>query len=584
MGEPWFELVISTITKSPALRPFLAIDAERKPEEVAELVCGAVRLALPGRQIAGIEEIPQTLPDEVDTVISRNRDATNRAGWVWGTTLARISASNNGNVAKLEAGWALASNHDVAAEAFLEELSAIAASSNQKETMYQGIYMIAHKIAAHPESWVYRGDKDRFLRAIDEWKNERNLAQIWNLHLFDFPFHYDSLGVLDVLRRMDPTRYLALLDEICLPPVTEYALRQLDIVEDFETILNLLAVAPVVAVAEANEPPKWNRNFSTAMLLKTALDYVGSISDDGTNVPDQGEEQAGEWDKEATRLFGEVASVLMAREDGLFLSLYWMCHLTQADKPSLWSRKGWSPVPAALGAMAAKLHLSNIELKEIKTIFPQFIDYDEEKLKTLRLQGCGDLERFANPAGLDVFFTALWIHNAADEKNAAANDEIYLDWFESLLIRRDGGFHLNSRESEPRSHLWSLGLMYAKTPNPQEAWVKTWNLLEEQRRVFRHRWLDDKTMWADDPSFFQANIGLLLIDWLLSPEIGKKEHVDRTFSAVFDVVLGVVITPPVFKNGRWRHLLSSLFSRLPHVALPENKATLAAVDSHIIPA
>jgi hypothetical protein len=572
--EPWFDSAIATVAESVALTPLRKLHAEGGDiGKIVEEVAHTDRSDLPGSELAINDQIPTSLPDEVDALVSGDHDASNQAAWLWGAALARICSDDNGSGMMLEAGWTLALSHDVSAEAFLVELSD-AYNSHRKETLSAGICTIARNIKKHPEACVYRNERKRFLQALENWEKEANFAEVWESHQFEyFPFHCDSAGVLDVLRRTNPKEYLVLLDEIRLPPVTEDALRLIDISEDIEAILELLALTPPVTLSEADGEFKWNGNIGAAYLLETALDYAKRLTDVDPNFFEREVGEAAKREKEVAAVFTEVTSVLLDRQDGLFLAIHWMCHLLRSQRQR--RHQGAGPVPEAIEALTTALKSTGVKLCNFSKIFPNLLSCEKLKLNLLQLEGIGDLDRYAKPSGIDLFWAALRVHTASDQITPPAADEAYFETFQSLLIRQDGGLCLTAPESHPESHLWLVALMYAMDENPFEKWLMTWKLLVEQRRLFRHRWSDDRTMWAEDPSFYLANVGLLLIDWLISPEIGKGKDAARAFGAVFDTVLDVAISPPGFKKDRWRYLLSSLFSRQPHIAQEEANGIVA---------
>lgn len=573
-NESWFDAATATVAKSSALNPLIKLKTEGADiEKVVKEVSGTSRAELPGRQLALDDRVPTTLPDEVDALVSGDHDAGNVAGWLWGAALARICSDDNGTGMMLEAGWNLASCHDVSTEAFLAGLSE-AYVSNYNEFLLKGIRAIAHKIKSQPEECVYNKERDRFRQALEEWEKESNFPEVWEFRLFQyFPFHCDSAGVLDVLRRSAPEQYLALLDEIRLPPVTENALRLIDVAEDLQAILDLLALAPPVTTGADGEV-KWNGKIGAAYLLNAALDYAIQLS---RAFPHSEEAETAEKEKELADVFTEIASVLLERQDGIFLAIHWMCHLirSQRQRPYQSPNQAIAAIPGAIEALAAALHSRGIALANFEEIFPQLLNCDRSDLKSLQLQGLGDLDRYSKPAAIDVFWAALRVHTASYKSEALTADEAYFEAFHSVLIRQDGGLYLQAPESHSESHLWLLALMYAMDEKPCEKWLTTWKLLAEQRRVFQHKWPDDRAMWAQDPSFYVANIGLLLVDWLISPDLGKGEDAARVFRAVFDTVLNMAISPPAFKNDRWQHLLANLFSRQPHLVEGEEGGIVA---------
>lgn len=561
--EPWFEQTVTAVMNSPLLVHYKETlescgDSERFAERIE-----SDRSELPGQAIAIIEGVPVGFPEEIDAVASGDHEATNKAAWVWGSALARICTGVDASCKLLEACFQLAQD-DVSHEAFLLGLSAALESENSKY-IFSALNDLAKNIAEQPEKYASR-DREHFRQIVMDWNEETSLSSIWSFRSFEyFPYHCDSIGVLEAVRRKDPVRYLQLLEITSLPPVIEGALCRLDISHDFDAILQLLTVAPTTLEANDNSPV-WNKNLTAAILLERGLEHVRNIADviTRTNEERMGEAESAR-DGEVCSLLQRFTEVLIGREDGTFLAIHWICYLIGMSAPKSWGNNDrWSPVPSAIETVASGLYPKGIHLGDFVRIFPQFAVPADDLQRKLRQSGIGDLDRYAKPSGLNILLACLWITNQSEAKSPY-EDEGLLRFFETLLIRQDAGLYITVPEICPTDREYYPALLYARHDNPFDVWNKSWVSLAEQRRLFRHLWADSSAPRSEDPSFYLANVGLAVIDWLISPEIAKREQALPLWKAIFDAIFNVAITPPSFNKERWHNLIAKLFCRLPHV-------------------
>lgn len=244
--EPWFEKVVASVAQWSPLDPLktpgeTAQDAEQFSPNFTNLG----REVLPGRQVALLEGVPLGLPDEIDAVVTgRHEAASNRAAWVWGTVLGRICTSKTSSKLKIEAAWNLAANHEASAEALLGEMSL--ALQDPLNSIIDGLVAIVREIAEHPELCVLSSrDRAQALHFLEEWNRQASLIGIWTFPAFHsanryFPPYCEQVDVLEALRRIDPSRYLALLEEVGVPPSIKSSFYRLDIVDDYDAILGLI--------------------------------------------------------------------------------------------------------------------------------------------------------------------------------------------------------------------------------------------------------------------------------------------------------------------------------------------------------
>ncbi|ABQ27092.1 hypothetical protein [Geotalea uraniireducens] len=572
--ESWFEQAVAAIVKTPLLMTFESrLESCQDFEKFVEQIEKSDRNELPGQAVAIIEQLPTGFPDELDAVSSGDHEASNHAAWVWGSALARICAGSNSIKELLEAGWRLA-GHEVAAEAFLEGVTSALVRENA-DCVHAALNDLVDNIAEQPELCVYSSERERFCQAVEDWKEEADLSKVWSLNAFEyFPVYCESIGVLEAVRRSDPSQYLKLLELTALPPAIENAFRRLDIFYDFDVILQLLSVAPSILEPDGNNRV-WNRKLTAPILLNKGLEHIRDLADVIFRTNDEERDKAESIrDREAHSLLCRLTEALLGRQDGTFLAVHWMCHLIGTNGPKPWSNTDrWTPIPSTIEAVASGLHSKGIQLEDIVNLFPKYAIPKGDDLIKLHQSGIGDLDRHAKPSGLDILLAYLWIINQADTE-ISLKDEMTLNFFETLLVRQDGGLYIAIPEACPTVREYYPALLYATHDHPVETWSKSWALLSEQRRLFRHRWSDDTVPRSEDPSFCLANIGLATVDWLISPEVANFDQALPLWRTIFDAVFNVVITPPSFNNDHWRNLIAKLFSRLPLVSTPSDRSSI----------
>lgn len=571
---PWFEQVVAAIVNSPLLINFKSkMESCTGTENIVEQIKKADRSELPGQAVAIIEGLPSGFIEEIDAVSNGDYEASNQAAWVWGVALARICIGANSNGKLLETCYLIARD-EVSSEAFLDEISSVLAQEDY-EYIYSALNDLVTYIAEQPEKYAAARDREQYRQVVLDWKVETNLSEVWSFRAFEyFPYYCEPIGVLEAVRRSDPDRYLQLLEVIALPPVIEGAFSRLDISYDFDVILQLLSIAPPTFESDGDSQV-WNRKLTAPILLERGLEHVRNVANVICRSHDEELDNAESIrDREVLSLLHRFTEVLLGRQDGTFLAVHWMCYLIGMNGPKPWGNPvRWTPIPTAIEAMASGLYAKRIKLEDIINLLPQYSLPNDNDLKKFRQSGVGDLNRYAKPSGLDILLAYLWIANQTESKSSY-EDETSLSFFESLLVRQDGGLFITLPEACPTDREYYPALLYATQNQPVDAWTKSWTLLAEQRRLFRHRWADTSVPRSEDPSFFLANVGLAAVDWLISPEIAKSEQALPLCRAIFDAVFNVVITPPSFNKERWHNLIAKLFCRLPHVSDRSDRSSL----------
>jgi hypothetical protein len=578
--ESWFEKVVANVSAWSLFDKLRSAsdDAVQSAEQLAANFADLKHEVLPGRQVALLKGIPTGLPEEIDAVVAgQHRAASNRAAWVWGTVLGRICTSETTSKLKIRAAWNLSANNEASAEAFLGEISTSLLQPGSK--VFDELAAMVREIAEHPELCVFfKEDRPQALHVLKEWKRQASLIGVWTFPAFHsanryFPPYCEQVAILEALRRVDPVRYVALLEEIGVPPLIRSSFSGLDIIDDFDAIIELLIVAPTAMEVDAAGLPKWNRSVTAALLLEIFLEHARRLGDPANEPLVDGDNGSTQRDEEAKKLVSRLAAVLLNRNDGVFLALHWLCYLVPISERPKQHTRLWTPAVPALEAVASALCAEKVGLSEFAKTFPYLFAVQEKKLEDLRQTGLADVERLPNPTGMDVLLASLWIVRSSEEKIDPRTRHDHLALFERSLIRQDSGLRVFRPEDLPTWRQWHLSYLYATDATPANAWRKTWELLAEQRRLFRHRWFIEKASQADDPSFFVATVGVSLVDWTLSPELGRNECAFPAWDAVFEGIYSSILSLLV-NNERWRQLLVRLFARLPHVAPPEKKTSI----------
>ena len=307
--------------------------------------------------------------------------------------------------------------------------------------------------------------------------------------------------------------------------------------------LELLALAPTAMDTDAAGRPKWNHNVTAAVLLETCLEHARRLGNVAKEPAANVDNDTMQRDEEAKTLFSRLANVLLNRDDGMFLAVNWLCHLVSIGEPPRQHVSLWSPTALALETVASSLGARKVGLSEFDKTFPELFIVNEKKLEDLRQTGLADLGRYATPSGMDALQASLWIALSSAEMVGAQTRDTFLKRFETLLIRQDSGLRIFRPEDGPPWRQWHISYLYATDTSPADAWRRTWDLLAEQRRLSRHCWFMEKASQADNPSFFVATVGVLLVDWTLSPDIRRVECTFPAWNAVFEGVYCAVVLP-----------------------------------------
>lgn len=469
--------------------------------------------------------------------------------WLWGCAVANVALAFPSDCAVV---WYLVENRSIAQEALVQVLTAELSTANRAAVLavMEGL---VKRITTHPEAGVYKQERAGFLQILTAWRRKKLIESVWRDPLGQVLWWYQPLALLRVLRRTDPARFLASLEDMGFPVAVTQEIRG---IEDIGEILDLLRVAPNVRLNEGDGRLSWNGKLTAPLLLGAVLERVERFVSPGAT-----EEEHEALDQRARAIFTETARVLLSRQDGVFLGIQWLAHLI-GDEFRQAGRNwcAWSPVRTTMTVLAEALATSGIGLPQVLAVFHRILPAPAN-LDAMRQSGLGENERGWVTTATDAFLAAVLMEQDDSRPHETTAGPALIELYRSLLIRRDQGLYIFSDGEFPTWRQWQPAWFFVAGDDPVGRWCEGWNVLAEQRRRGRHGSDDFK---CDEPSFFHMCLGMTLVDWLLFGKPPRPAEALACWEVVFDALFSTSLTLTWTRADQWRHALAKLFARLPH--------------------
>jgi len=511
---------------------------------------------LPGHMLIGLTDIPAEASKDVNSILQNGDVRHPEIEWLVGGALADAVFKCPERPEVMIAAWSLLLG-DLSTEAFLSQLQA-SWQDGASLAVTRTCEIIAERIADKPEEYTYRGEREQFARFLKDWPTSRTLFEIWfGRSALHFNFECSAMGLFEVLRRCDKASYLNLLEHTGVPNAIEAAFHHIAVKYDYDEILALLQVAPVCF---ENKPVKWNGAMSAPYLISIGDGHVREIVE---TVEQEDRHNGSQTDipkleAEIQILFEKLVSSILGRQDGIYLSFSWLCHL-------IWLCRTYNRRPnqiidtnaIAISTTAKLISTAWVGLENAKNLYPHFFNMPPKELEKMRVMGIGDLNVLQRPNGTDVFFACAAIH----AEGGHTDTEGLLEMLQHLLIRHDYEAHIGLDERYPSLPFHYAARLFLKTDDPVTTWKKIWSQLAEQRRRHRLRWY--KTSFLMGPSELIAGIGIAIGYWFVSEHNNNPEEAWRLWEELFEVALQQFIECPTLQREFWRSHIFHLFALLP---------------------
>ncbi|EKS9844571.1 hypothetical protein QDD82_005425 [Burkholderia cepacia] len=415
--------------------------------------------------------------------------------------------------------------------------------SNASSPLVDAFFLLVDRVASNRFELVMGGLDPVFTATEEAWSKETDLVEVWRGRQWDhFHMYSDELSVVHALRQRKPDVFVALCDRLLVPPLTEAVLGWPAIAMDFDTILRLLAIAPTV---EKHDVSSWNRSLVAPVLLEVGFRHLIELG--GTPVrPLAGVEEV----SSLARLLWETC---LTRTDGHFLIVNWSRHLIRlaGTRNSEYFDGVFSmmvDVMAEQGVDATTIGLfANPDVPEEGS--ERNVDDDGWSTKKIN-------SKLAQ--SFDYFMIAALV-NGSDATRQKVN---LRSIFQRQLCAKNPSLWDYGQERLPNWRHYTVAKLYFQENDPVGAWSEDWATLATQRREAVH-WSYRNDRDTVHPSLFLANVGVGLIEWMVTDNEKLHNFAAPMWKKIFESVLPFAIHWSL-ADDKWRSILQALFARYPN--------------------
>lgn len=546
-NEPWFSSAVETITAWCVetvrhMGPDVIVSEESviAPDEALRKWGSGIAGATNARLTSLTAWSPRVTAVESDP----------QADWTWGVALAQAAIEFAPHAETVLLTWRTVGHSAAAVVAYLERL-ARALKEDRGDDVLSLMAVIAERVHDLRCSRAYGDNENRFAAALASWWDTARLDSAWDLRSLQYAaVWFDEAQLLDAVRRADPARFLALIEEMHNPLVARELLQVPEIVEDFEEIVRLLASAPSTQVArsgggdaddsQSNHDPGRSHRLTAPLLLGTALEHsirlaslqsqAGPDSVDGVGAGEPLEQEL--FDR-----FQQLTRVALDRVDGSTLVAAWMMHLAREV----------SHTPAAAQLLPARVAL-HAGARTLIARPSAVAAYQREAQRSLG--GRPSLDHVIVLVALACEYTSGG--EASDQATKGQQSEIIgiaRAALVGLLDRQDGELS-TMRDKNPPSwcHAYAA-VLFVQTHDPVRAWHDGWLRLAEQRRPMFHRWFTECGC-IDDPSLFLLYTGAAACWSIASRGPENRGTAFRFWDKLYDAAQSVALRVSA-SSERW---------------------------------
>jgi len=386
---------------------------------------------------------------------------------------------------------------------------------------------------------MLRGEAQALIAAADNWKSERRAVAVWG-HMSSRLHYWDDNVLLPVnlLIRIDPPRGLQALDALPFPGMMERALRKgYHLGEDRGIIEAMLIAAPRVF----DESGAWLSSHSVAALLATELiaehaqrldgalsrtiwDLKVAGSSDTPRYAEAVDTRHRARVDELPKWMCKAFAILLQRPDGAFIAANYLPYIatkaltSQGSVPRVADDDQWSVLDCGLEALVVSMREAGMVVDDIRRAWLMAEDRDRavetgrlgkrtvhRRLPPKKTDRQGEGARRLYGRGLPYLFGAAMMLGA--DPSSDGDLQRLWEWLLELLEGRDPGLRLISRDDVGAVVAQRLGFLWARVVEPAEAYRRTYDRLESQRRRAHHRFeYDDYDLGIE--SAFLVRVGL----------------------------------------------------------------------------
>jgi hypothetical protein len=498
--------------------------------------------------IAGVNSLSE-VAQSFDALIADGMRAEEAAiaEWLLGEACARasIAASAAGPSRALVKGEIFASSWDVSWIAFREVLAercaTDAAALNGAIDLLESLISEANAV---PAAGVPRDQRAAFGADVATFRKAYSFEALIVPNPTFYAYHLDWSPLLDVIRLVDRTRFLALLERFTFPQPIEDAFAMLEIRLDLDEIVLLLRAAPTAFIDDLR-----NGGKTLTLLLPVLLDHIRQLVNarrlaargiSATTVRELDSEAPHERTSART-----LVSALIERRDGHAISARWLSTIIRSCvgrfaplDPASGSPTEDSPVRAewfVMQALADALGPS----ADFKPVLND-ASSDQEIFALLAWSACTDA----------TTLTSAWDEMRRRLEEMLTRGSPSVPAFMTMIAWKSDAWPL---------HL--LGSIWAADPNRKQNWRNLWERLFFRRDRARH-YLAHRSREDGEYSRLLASIGIFTVACLFAK--GSHPEAREFWKLVHGSCVEGWLTEP-FDSGFWSHAITHLFARHPAV-------------------
>jgi hypothetical protein len=460
-----------------------------------------------------------------------NEAVSDSAWYALGTAIGQ-NLAKIGNIKQMLIAYSLFETQEVGRYALKYNWLEILPTTTHKEAWFNEINYAIKNLSINPIKCFYKHDRELAKAQLAEWEQSTELSKIWNDSSSFLPFFNHLLGILDLVRQLDKTHYLSILDTLTYPILIHQALKNYQITQDREEIRYLLENANTVL----DNNGKWNKRTVAPLLAEMIVSHAHDLLESVTRCANNNQNTIQKIQaQEIPEWFNQAFGVLLTRQDGHVIGINWLIELIERYQNEIW-RKGdteWSITVTAIECLSKCLAEKGYSLTET----------DAEEIKR---------------HGLSKFLAATLI---AEKKTILSESEDLWQWFQKLLLTEDEGIK-NNFYSGQLTGRWvyyqPANLLANHNDNPVKQWQQTWNKLQEQRnRAMYYHYSQENNALAS--SQFLMQTGICTLDWLLDYQ--QDELARELWQVLYDALRETWLTQRYDINNVWHRLIGFLFAR-----------------------
>ncbi|KHD08293.1 hypothetical protein PN36_15640 [Candidatus Thiomargarita nelsonii] len=468
-------------------------------------------------------------------------------GYALGTAIGQ-SLANTVNIKQMLIAYSLFETQAVGHYALEYSWLEILPTTTHQQTWLNEIHNATKELSSNPIDCFFKTEREIATAQLAEWEQTTELSKTWHQYPIELGCFSHLIEMLDLVRQLDKTHYLTILDTLTYPILVRNALKNYKITQDREEILSLLANANTVL----DNNGKWNKRTVAPLLAEMIVSHAHRLVESLKRLPDSFQQLR---EQEIPDWFNKAFGVLLTRQDGNVIGIKWLIELIERYQSEIW-RSGeteWSITVTAIECLSKCLAEKDYRLKET----------DAEEIKR---------------HGLSKFLAATLI---AEKKTTLSESEDLWQWFQKLLLTEDEGIknHFDSGQLTGRwVYYQPANLLANSNENPVKQWQQTWNKLQEQRNCAMH-YIKDRNALAS--SQFLMQTGICTLDWLLDYQ--KDELARELWQVLYDALRETWLTQRNDINNVWPRLIGFLFAREHKIFEPQDTYLTKILPQHLKP-